>query len=247
MADFIKNVIFVAFVILLMLLAISVARADYYCEEPITECLWENFDNSVVRIEFEGADKGVGSGVYLSPDFVLTNFHVIELFLEAEQEDEDGDTDPHRSVTETVWIRNGLDGKPSQASILGWEEESDLAILWVETNPDAVYAPIFDDSIPRGAVVYTAGYPSGVFQMVTQGHFQGIQHGDLIYDATIENGNSGGALFYAYDEKIYLLGITSWNWGTSGAMGIAATHINGSPTTTQIKDFLSEYEFFLEG
>lgn len=134
----------------------------------------------------------LGSGVIVDPQgLVLTNYHVIR---------------------QANNIRIALqDGRETDASILGVDPESDLALLQIPLKPlPAIGIPASNQ--PRiGDVVLAIGNPFGVGQTVTQGIVSATGRNELGLttfedfiqtDAAINPGNSGGALVNARGELI---------------------------------------------
>lgn len=153
--------------------------------------------------------QGLGSGVIVSRDgYVLTNHHVID---GAEE------------------IRVELNDKRSYAArLVGSDPPSDLAVLQVNERNLPVLTMGDSDRARVGDVVLAIGSPLGLDQTVTagiisaKGRTTGISDGsfeDFIQtDASINQGNSGGALINATGE---LVGINSQILSpTGGNIGI---------------------------
>ena len=153
--------------------------------------------------------QGLGSGVIVSGEgYVLTNHHVVD---GAEE------------------IKVEMNDKRSYAArLVGSDQPSDLAVLKVD-EPDLPVLPMGDSDRARvGDVVLAIGSPLGLDQTVTagiisaKGRSTGISDGsfeDFIQtDASINQGNSGGALINAAGE---LVGINSQILSpTGGNIGI---------------------------
>jgi len=127
---------------------------------------------------------GQGSGVIVSEDgFVLTNFHVIR-------------------GADQINIRL-LDRREIEASVVGVDPDTDLAVLKVEAT-DLVPAQFGDsEAIEAGEWVVALGNPFGLEQTVTAGIISAkgrsgmglaTYENFLQTDAAINPGNSGGAL-----------------------------------------------------
>lgn len=156
--------------------------------------------------------SSLGSGVIVSPEgYVLTNHHVI---------------------TEAEAIEITLaDGRQFEASIVGTDPETDLAVLKIKTKDASPMLPAitFADStrLKVGDVTLAIGNPFGVGQTVTQGIISALGRSQLginTYenfiqtDASINPGNSGGALI---DVDGHLIGINSAIYSRNGgSMGI---------------------------
>ena len=148
--------------------------------------------------------QGVGSGVIVNANgYILTNHHVVDGAIEIKVELTD-----NRTFT---------------AKLVGSDQPSDLAVLKIEaTNLPTV--PVGNsDSVRVGDVVLALGNPLGIGQTVTsgivsaKGRATGLSDGsfeDFIQtDASINRGNSGGALVNTNGE---LIGINSQILSPSG-------------------------------
>ena len=138
------------------------------------------------------AIKDLGSGVILNENgYILTNLHVI------------------RNVTEievAFW-----DGRIVQATVVGTDPETDLAVLKVSLEGLPV-APVNEDSAIRvGDVVLAIGNSFGLSHTVTMGIvsatgrnvLRSVLYEDFIQtDAAINAGNSGGALINSSGDLI---------------------------------------------
>ncbi len=154
------------------------------------------------------AQTGLGSGVIISPDgYILTNNHVVEGADEIE-----------------VTL---IDGRRTQAKIIGTDPETDLAILRITLDKLPVIALGNSDALEVGDQVLAIGNPFGVGQTVTSGIVSALGRSQLGIntfenfiqtDAAINPGNSGGALV---DTQGNLLGINTAIYSRSGgSMGI---------------------------
>jgi serine protease Do len=153
-------------------------------------------------------ERSLGSGVIVSPDgIVLTNNHVIE-------------------NAETIKVAT-KDGRELEATLVGTDPQSDLAVLRVDHKQLPAIA-IADSSKTRtGDLVLAIGNPFGIGQTVTMGIISAVgranmgitDYEDFIQtDAAINPGNSGGALV---DMDGKLVGInTAIASQTGGYQGI---------------------------
>lgn len=152
---------------------------------------------SVISTTSEGT--GSGSGVIMSKDgYIITNNHVV---------------DGAQSVSVQL-----SDGTSLDAEIIGTDEQTDLAVIKVTPTSDLTAAEFGDsDELEPGEYAYAIGSPGGVqfANTITGGHISAINR-DLTVndrvmtliqtDASINNGNSGGALINKYGQVV---GITS--------------------------------------
>jgi serine protease Do len=148
--------------------------------------------------------SALGSGVIVSADgYILTNHHVID---GAEQ------------------IKVDLnDNRTMDARLVGSDPPSDLAVLKIDANSLPVLSLGDSDSMRVGDVVLAIGNPLGIGQTVTEGIISakgrqtGLSNGSfedfLQTDASINQGNSGGALVNLHSE---LIGINSQILSPSG-------------------------------
>lgn len=130
---------------------------------------------------------GLGSGVIVhKKGYVLTNYHVIQDATE---------------ITVTL-----ADERSAEATVVGIDPDSDLAVLQLEMKALKnlpVIAFGTSDKLRVGDIVLAIGNPYGVGQTVTQGIISAIKRSNLGIntfesfiqtDAAINPGNSGGAL-----------------------------------------------------
>lgn len=158
--------------------------------------LFRHFFNNSDLPQQERMESALGSGVIISSEgYLLTNNHVID------------------GADEILVLLQ--DGREAQATLVGTDPESDLAVLRIPLN-DLTAIDIGEPNNARiGDVVLAIGNPFGVGQTVTQGIISatgryglGINTYEnyLQTDAAINPGNSGGALIDAYGN---LLGINT--------------------------------------
>ncbi len=150
----------------------------------------------------------LGSGVIVSPEgYILTNNHVIE---EADE------------------IEVALaDGRKTNATLVGADPETDLAVLKINLPKLPVMAFAPSEQAQIGDVVLAIGNPFGVGQTVTMGIISATGRNHLGIntfenfiqtDAAINPGNSGGALVNTQGN---LLAINSAIYSRSGgSLGI---------------------------
>ena len=149
----------------------------------------------------------LGSGFVVDPDgLIVTNHHV---------------------VREASTIRVGtVDGTIYDATLIGMDPQSDLALLSVDARglPAVELAP--DGSVRAGDPVFALGNPYGYDHTVTAGIIS-AQHRDLslgLYDdflqtdASINPGNSGGPLF---DMQGRVVGVNTVIHATGEGLGFA--------------------------
>lgn len=148
--------------------------------------------------------EGIASGVIVSPDgYILTNHHVVDGALELRVETTDRRSYP--------------------AKLIGSDRPSDLAVIKIDASNLPVLTLGDSDRVRVGDVVLAVGNPLGIGQTVTsgiisaKGRSTGVSDGSfedfLQTDASINRGNSGGALVNTNGE---LIGINSQILSPSG-------------------------------
>jgi len=177
---------------------------------------------SVVAIDVQlqnGAAKG--SGVVVDTDgHVITNNHVV-----------DGSTADGISVTLS-------DGRIYQATVVGTDPTTDLAVLLITDPPQDLAAAVVADSdtVAVGAPVMAVGNPLGLDSTVTTGIVSALDRpvstsdgsdttvtNAIQIDAAVNPGNSGGPLFDASGKVVGITSsIASLSSGTSssGSIGL---------------------------
>ena len=132
----------------------------------------------------EQTQQGLGSGVVITADgYILTNNHVIE-------------------GADEVKISIGESPRRYDATVVGRDSFSDLAVLKIEASALSPATLGDSDQLQVGDVVLAIGNPFGVGQSVSRGIVSALSRGvgigpieDFIQtDAAINPGNSGGAL-----------------------------------------------------
>ena len=141
-------------------------------------------------------NTGVGSAVIIGPQgYLVTNYHVVK------------QTDDIR-----LQIADGRIAKPT---VIGVDEETDLALLKVDLGPLPAIPLGRSERIRIGDVVLAIGNPYGLTETVTQGIVSATGRGSLEVatfenfiqtDAAINEGNSVGALINTSGQ---LLGINT--------------------------------------
>ena len=198
---------------------VDIAHIDTGKEMTAAEVYAENVNSTVgittsITTNFWGyqtTSAVSGSGFILTADgYILTNYHVIE---------------DSSSITVTLY-----DGTAYDASVVGYDESSDIAVLKVEAEGLSPVVLGDSDNLNVGDSVVAIGNPLGELTFsLTAGAVSALNREvtmstgttmDLIQtDCAINSGNSGGALFNLYGEVI---GITNAKYSGSGSMGTAS-------------------------
>ncbi len=154
--------------------------------------------------------RGIGSGVIVSKDgYILTNNHVIE------------------GADEILIDFADKDDKEYPATIVGTDPRTDLAVLKLDMETELPAATLGNsDHLEVGDIVLAIGNPFGLGQTVTMGIISatgrkqvipqrsGVLYQDFIQtDASINQGNSGGALV---DAEGRLIGINTAIFSRTG-------------------------------
>ena len=166
------------------------------------------------------ASQAEGSGIIISKDgYILTNNHIIN----------SADSSIYYEVSEatkvSVYLYN--DETAYEATIIGTDEQTDLAIIKIEKDNLTVAELGDSNSIKIGEFAMAIGNPLGMESSVTSGIISAVNRSvtsedgttyNLIQtDAAINSGNSGGALVNAEGKVI---GINTLKLSGSGIEGM---------------------------
>lgn len=159
--------------------------------------------------EMPSQQTSLGSGIIMTSDgYILTNQHVVT------------DADQILVIVE--------DGRQVDAQVIGFDAETDLAVLKVPLD-DLPVMPLGDPSnIEVGDIALAIGNPFGVGQTVTQGIISAtgrrntfVELSEIVSfiqtDAAINQGNSGGALIDAFGN---LIGINTAVLANDDSVGV---------------------------
>ena len=147
-----------------------------------------------------------GSGVVITENTIVTNFHVIQEAFNQSQE---------------LLIEN-YQGSTSKVLVLGFDINADIAVLKIINEIDVKPFKVRRDmeSLRIGEAAIAIGSPKGVGQSFSKGIISAInrtlegKRGNFIQtDASINPGNSGGALI---DSKGRLIGVINFIVSSSG-------------------------------
>lgn len=157
--------------------------------------------------QIENQELGSGSGIIFRQDgYIVTNYHVIE------------------NATSVIVTMN--DGKDYEATIIGSDSSSDLAVLKVDAKGLPAAELGDSDQLQIGELVVAIGNPLGYENTVTDGIVSGLNRQLNNYtdsmtliqtNAAINGGNSGGALVNSKGEVV---GINSVKLVASNAEGM---------------------------
>lgn len=133
--------------------------------------------------------RGHGSGVIVSPDYILTAAHVVDHAL---------------GQPMTVLFTDGTSG----LAALVWEDENrDVAIMKLVTPTRLPPAKLSHVPPHTGDTIFSAGYPLGLPLSVQRGEIASEEPADkiiIVINCTIAPGDSGGPVFNEAGEVVGL-------------------------------------------
>lgn len=161
-----------------------------------------------------------GSGIIISEDgYILTNNHVIN----------SSSTSSYYSLGEAtkVSVYSYNDETEYEATIVGTDEETDLAVIKIEKTGLQAAELGDSDSVTVGEFAMAVGNPLGMQSSVTAGMIgavnreitgsDGKKYKLIQTDAAINSGNSGGALV---NSKGQVIGINTLKIASTGVEGM---------------------------
>lgn len=163
----------------------------------------EDVIDSVVVVK---AGDSFGSGVFVSPEYLITNYHVVK-----DSEDD--------------LVIGTVDNKGFRADLIGYEPNVDIAVLQVKNGNFPFLEFENMDNVKIGESVIAVGSPLGLSFSVTQGIISSKQRTGpnklniyLQTDAPINPGNSGGPLINL-NKKI--VAINTWKIANVEGLGFS--------------------------
>ena len=210
-------------------------KVEYTVNNPVLAMFGQNSTSSATA---------TGSGIIISEDgYILTNNHVIST-----SSTDSSNSNSYYQISEASKITVTLFGDTTEyeASIVGKDEETDLAVIKIDKTGLTKAEFADSDSIKVGEFAMAVGNPVGMDSTVTCGIVSAVNREvtdsdgktyTLIQtDAAINEGNSGGALVNSEGKVI---GINTLKLSGTGIEGIGfAIPIN---STTDITSQLIEY------
>lgn len=164
--------------------------------------------------------KAEGSGIIISDDgYILTNNHVIN----------SNSASSYYEIGEATKVEVYLynDQNPHTATVVGTDEETDLAVIKIDGENLTAIELADSDTVQVGEFVMAVGNPLGMKSSVTTGIVSAINREvtdsdgktyKLIQtDAAINSGNSGGALVNSEGK---LIGINTLKVSEAGVEGM---------------------------
>ena len=191
--------------------------------------IYKQYADSVLLV---ATDEGIGSGVLLWENLVLTNKHVV------------GDYPSVTIITKPETFQKVENSRRIIGDIIKFDEEKDLALIQLRKNVKSKKISLSDPKdIEVAMKAHAIGHPRGNYWSYTEGVVSQIRpsyewqsSNDIQYKADviqtqtpINPGNSGGPLFNSKGE---LIGINSFGDPDSPGLNFAVA-------TTSIIDFLN--------
>ena len=180
------------------------------------------------------SSNGLGSGVLISNDRVLTAAHLVE------------STD--RTVVEFS------QGELISATVIGCALSADVALLQLDHSPANYSAAKLSDSdqVAVGDEIFVVGAPYGISNTLSAGHVSGRRalnnrnsSGNIEFlqtDAAINSGNSGSPVFNLKGEVVGIVSNIMSKSGGSEGLAFAATSNTARRTLLDQKPFWTGIE-----
>lgn len=211
----------ILFSLILMFVVGAAAAAP---AQPDFADLYEQHSQSVVTVYtttlsaekgMPKAARGVGSGVLIEEDQILTAAHVVDGV----------------HAIEVLFT----DGERIQADVVASLASSDIALLKLQrSHPEPVVATLADSDETRiGSRVFIIGAPFGISQTLSVGHLSGRMDRGMLAggapieflqtDTAINTGNSGGPMFNSDGEVIGIVSFILTKSGGFDGIGFATS------------------------
>lgn len=225
-----------AIVVAICFIVVSTTIIFNICLNPLTpQKVYSDNLNSVVEIKAvsQGVGESYGTAVFIDKDGTLiTNAHVVTYKKMGELH-----------IFDNYEIRFATENKYRAVKLLKYDEKLDLAILSFYDKCDFIHANFGNsDKLKAGDRVYAVGNALNYGISITQGivsvpllqmEYEGTLRKVIQCDLTINEGNSGGALF---DERGKLIGITTFR--TKDNMGNVVYGIAYCIPINVVKEFI---------
>ena len=178
--------------------------------------------------EFTNQTDGAGSGLMLARDryhgLIVTNRHVIDPVYFAKLENL---PIPHFSRLEITASSPAKESNQYQASIVAVHQETDLALLLINSHSDRNQAVRIAQlsSIPLGSQVFSLGNPHGLGFRMYPGTITNEPHRDEYVDHScqLDPGYSGGPLIL--QSRGLFAGVNTLGVGRGGNLALPAEQI----------------------
>ena len=153
-----------------------------YSQDAIS--IYKNLINSTVTIE---TDNNIGSGFFVGPNIIATNFHVID------------NTENAYCVISNSSLRHRIDG------YLAVDKNVDLVLLKV-SSIDMPSVKLSPSKVIVGQKIFVIGSPKGLSATISEGIISALRdvEGNKIIQMTapISPGSSGGPVFNSSGELV---------------------------------------------
>lgn len=180
-----------------------------------TKSLSIEFDNilqSVVVVESTTINRpaSLGTGFYFEDHYIITNYHVVKDY-------------------KTFTIRTYNDFGPVDATLVGYDRYTDLAILQTKTVGPRII-PIKSQNVQLGEDVFVVGHPFGYEFTISKGVISSLDRYDSKYpfisylqtDANVQSGSSGSPVLNQHGKVIGIVKATV-NSTVSAGISLAIT------------------------
>lgn len=205
--------------------------------------LYEKHSSSVVTIYTatisnkkgkKSAARGVGSGVIVEDDQILTAAHVVN----------------DATLIEVLFT----DGKRIRADVISSLDASDVALLQLrKSHPNPTVAVLADSDEARiGGKVFIIGSPFGISQTLSVGHLSGRMNRGVLAggtsieflqtDTAINQGNSGGPMFNTDGEVIGIVSFILTKSGGFDGIGFATSSNTAKQALMESSGVLAGFE-----
>ena len=177
------------------------------------------FSVSSIFSKQEGSVSAQGSGVIISEDgYILTNNHIIN----------SNSSSYYYEISKANKVKVYLynDTNEYEATIIGTDEQTDLAVIKIDKTGLTAAELGDSDNIKVGEFVMAVGNPLGMQSSVSSGMISatdrkvtidGVTYNLIQTDTAINSGNSGGALV---NSKGQVIGINTLKISASGVEGM---------------------------
>lgn len=168
-------------------IALVVRLFDQYgTDEKLTSEEIGALSQSSVQVftQYDNGDFGYGSGFFIAPGKIATNYHVIEGAQEITLEFDDG----------TVYDKD--------IRIAGFDSGLDLAVLTVEDTSSRSFALGDSSKLIRGQKVYSISSPIGYKNILTEGIVSGVTNDEIQVTIPLSEGSSGGVLIDEFGKAV---------------------------------------------
>jgi serine protease Do len=201
--------------------ALAKYNSENYGSRPLND---PRFDHVVV---IHTPDGHLGSGFFIKPDIILTNWHVVR--------------------DKTFVEMKTYDGQETFGKVLSKDVRLDLALIKVQSRgkPVKIYSK---RKLNLGNTVEAIGHPKGLEFSITRGVVSAVRHQpsmnsggkDVLFiqtDAPINKGNSGGPLFLG--ETVIGINTQGYKKNISEGLNFA---VHYSEIIKYLKDTLPDFK-----